>query len=207
MPSVTKRKSQHGFAMIEVLVTAVIIAIGLSGLGVLLMRAIQGTQDSSQHSQAMWIVQDFAGRIRANPIGARQETYETNAIPANYCKTRPNPVCASYFDNGNVVDPVDCTPADMANFDRWDMVCGMIIDLKPGDTGYNPEDVVFDAPAEFIVNPVLTSTCSKSHVSRISTPSLKVDCVQYLVTLTWSNRVSQGGVSRTSSYSTLVELN
>ncbi len=46
-------KPEHGFAMIEALVTALIVAIGVSGVGVLLMRAIQGTQDSAQLSQTL----------------------------------------------------------------------------------------------------------------------------------------------------------
>lgn len=77
------RNKQTGFAMIEIMVTVVIIAIAISGMGLLLLRAVQGTQDSAQLSQGMWIVQDYVGRIRANPDGAKGGFY-VNPFSPNY---------------------------------------------------------------------------------------------------------------------------
>ncbi len=197
---------QRGFALIEVLVTAVIVAIGVSGLGVLLMRAIQGTQDSAQHTQAMWIVQDFVGRIRANPIGARKEDYEFSATNVDFCgNARPDLICADYFEDGTDKNAAICTETPMAIFDIWVTVCGMTERLDPTEDGYNPEDNVFDSPSEFIINPVLTSECTQNHLTRISTTGGGLDCVQYEVTLNWDTRITDRVAS--NSYSMVVELN
>ncbi len=196
---------QRGFALIEVLVTAVIVAIGISGLGVLLMRAIQGTQDSAQHTQAMWIVQDFVGRIRANAIGARKGDYVLAATNASFCaNSRPAQICADYFD-GTPKAASNCTETPMAIFDTWVTVCGMTVRLDPNAAGYDPEDNIFDSPSEFIINPVLTSACTQNHLTRVSTSGGGLDCIQYVVTLNWDTRITDRVAS--NSYSMVVELN
>ncbi len=199
-------KRQHGFALIEVLVTAVIVAIGVSGLGVLLLRAIQGTQDSAQRTQAMWIVQDFVGRIRANSSGARKGDYVLAATTASYCaNSRPAQICAAYFD-GNAKVAANCTETPMATFDKWITVCGIEPALDPTATGYDIEDTVYDSPSKFIINPVLTSVCTLQHATRVSTSSGTPDCIQYSVTLSWNTRIADGGVG-SNSYNMVVELN
>ena len=190
-----KKTSQQGFAMIEVLVTAVIVAIGISGMGILLMRAIQGTQDSAQQSQAMWIVQDFVGRIRANSEGAKNGEYVVNG--AENCDSPPAAICADYNTASNKVESNVCTSTQMSTFDRWISVCGMT-----SNAGVDTASKVFDSPAEFVINPVLTSTCTLT----------QGDCVQYNVTLTWQTRIAKSSAESAerineNTYSMLLELN
>lgn len=186
---------QSGFAMMEVLVTAIILAIGISGMGVLLLRAVQGTQDSSQQSQAMWMVQDYVGRIRANPDAGRAGNYELNVLPN--CASKPAAVCAEHYDVVEV-PAVECSPAQMALFDQWITVCGL-------------DSSVYDSSADFISNPKLTSTCTRTSV-RSSSGSGLPDCVQYHVSLSWETKIKQGSdieSERTykNDYSMIVELN
>lgn len=199
-----KKTSQQGFAMIEVLVTAVIVAIGISGMGILLMRAIQGTQDSAQQSQAMWIVQDFVGRIRANSDGARRGDYVING--AENCDAPPAAICADYNTSATKVNSAICNSNQMSTFDRWISVCGMT-----SNTGANANSKVFDSPAEFVVNPVLTSTCTNTS-TRVSTSSGQPDCIQYDVKLTWQTRIAKSSADAAerineNTYSMLLELN
>lgn len=187
---------QHGFAMVEVLVTAVILAIGISGMGVLLLKTIQGTQDNAQRSQGMWIVQDLVGRIRANPDGAKLNGYIVAANPN--CGSEPLKMCADYINNGVEVAGVDCEPLEMAAYDVWVTMCGF--DDPPAGS---PDDKIFDTPAEFVAAPVLTSTCNL--VSGTS-------CLQYTVDLTWTTRIAVGAAAaedriNKSSYTMVVELN
>lgn len=56
----------HGFSMIEVLVTIVILMIGLLGLAGLQARALSAQMESYQRSQALLLLKDMAGRINAN---------------------------------------------------------------------------------------------------------------------------------------------
>ncbi len=189
-------KTQRGFAMIEVLVTAVIIAIGVSGLGVLLMRAIQGTQDSAMQSQAMWIVQDFVGRIRANPVGAREGGYVVTGAVAD-CTVKPAAICADYYDNG-LINAATCNASEMAVFDKWISVCGLNNDI-------------YDSPSDFVVNPVLQSTCTLTS-ARVSTGTGLPDCVRYNIELEWDTRTVKSSTNAServqkNTYTTIVEVN
>jgi len=190
------KNAQHGFAMIEVLVTAVIIAIGVSGLGILLMRVIQGTQDSAQQSQAMWIVQDYVGRIRANSEGARRRDYVLS--DDTDCSTPPAAICAEYYKNGSEVAAVACSAPEMAEFDKWITVCGI-------------SSNIFDSPSDFVTNPKLSSSCTLLS-TRVSTDSGFADCVQYDVNLEWDTQIKKGSSVdanriQKNSYSMVVELN
>ena len=194
--SISKRK--NGFALVEVLVTAVIIAIGVSGLGILLMRVIQGTQDSAQQSQAMWMVQDFVGRIRSNADGARRGDYVLAVTDATFCDNPPSRICAEYYDSGAEVPAKDCDPTQMATFDKWITVCGIA-------------SSIYDSPADFVVNPRLASSCSLT-IPRVSTIKGTPDCIQYEVTLTWDTRITKASKEASeriqkNTFSTVVELN
>lgn len=190
-------KKETGFAMIEVMVTVAIITIGVSGMGMLLMRAIQGTHDSAQQSQAMWIVQDFVGRMRANPEGARAKMYELSPADVD-CNNRPA-ICAEIFEAGAEVPAQNCTnPNDMAIFDNWISTCGL-------------DDNIYDSPSDFIVNPELTSTCTNTS-TRVSTVTNQPDCIQYQVNLTWDTKITKGSTDvaervNQNNFSMIVEFN
>jgi type IV pilus assembly protein PilV len=62
------RSSRHiaGFAMIEVMVTVVIVAFGLLGIAGLISRSFMMEVEGTQRTQAMLLLQDMASRIEAN---------------------------------------------------------------------------------------------------------------------------------------------
>jgi len=186
---------QHGIAMTEVLVSAVIMAIGISGLGILLLQALQGTQDSAQQSQAIWMVQDYAGKIRANGAGARRGGYALSTQPD--CAIEPA-ICADHLDrSGDPADAADCGPDTMATYDTWITMCGL-------------EDGIYDSPADFLVNSQMTSTCTLQHASRSTNETTGAnDCIQYTVGITWDIRDNKdaSNTDSTKTYSLVVELN
>lgn len=57
-----------GFTLLEVLITVVIVALGLLGLGALHVRAMRDTTNAYLRSEATILTQDMADRIRANPV-------------------------------------------------------------------------------------------------------------------------------------------
>lgn len=205
MPTVNEIKNQSGFAMIEVLVTAVVVAIGISGMGVLLLKSLQGTQDNAQRSQAMWIVQDFAGRIRANTVGARAGHYVVTQNPD--CDVVPDKICADHRDDDdNLVEGAVCDSEgyrendgdEMATYDKWITACG------------TNEDI-YTSPADFMANPQLTSRCIQTS-TRISTPTGNQDCIRYQIDFTWDTRIQQSADNATdrvftNTYSEVVEIN
>ena len=77
-----------GFTLIEVLVTFLIIAIGLLGLGALQVNTMNDQFEANQRAYATWLVDDMASRIRSNTADA---------------------VAGAYFGTTNVTD---CRAAD-----------------------------------------------------------------------------------------------
>ncbi|MFT6153633.1 MAG: type IV pilus modification protein PilV [Bermanella sp.] len=196
MPLNTPQR-QSGFAMLEALITSVIVAIGLSGVGVLLLKSVHSTQDSAQQTQAVWIVQDFVGRIRANSEGARNGQYvvdnDANTID---CDTLVTKMCAAHFieddDKSTSNTIADCDSNEMATFDKWITACDI-------------NDEIYDSPSDFIANPVLLSTCTLTEI-------VTDLCYQYQVQLTWDTTLVKGSSvaaerTNTNSYSIVVEVN
>jgi len=188
--SIKRSSKQNGFAMMEALITAIIVAIGVSGVGVLLLRSVQATQDSSQQSQAMWIVQDFVGRLRANSPAAKSGAYIGSTTTVG-CANQPT-MCASYNNNGtNTEVTATCSPDVMAAYDSWITVCGL-------------DNTAFDTPSDFIVNPSLNSTCSLRDASN--------SCIQYNITFSWDTKLKKGNTdstlrTNTNDYTMIVEVN
>ncbi|WP_071871944.1 type IV pilus modification protein PilV [Atopomonas hussainii] len=116
----TVNQHQAGASLIEVLVALLIFTIGLLGFAALQLSALQNTSDSAQRSQATWVLQDLAERIRANPQAAITE-YTTGAVctdlPAKICSDHINPI------SGNKVNAEACSATEMATFDRWEAQC------------------------------------------------------------------------------------
>ncbi|HKA45906.1 MAG TPA: type IV pilus modification protein PilV [Burkholderiales bacterium] len=63
-----KRNSlrQRGFTMIEILVTIVIVAVGVLGLGAMHLRVQQAEMEAYQRIQALTLLSDMVDRINAN---------------------------------------------------------------------------------------------------------------------------------------------
>lgn len=204
-------KHQSGFAMIEVMVTVVIIAIGISGMGLLLLRALQGTQDSAQLSQAMWIVQDYVGRIRANPDGARGGFYRMDSNNINCTTDIPTLLCADTYKQtgginttGSLSPSVDCSvnPAvnPMAKYDTWASTCSFHSGLAS----------LYDSPSNFIASKRLEVTCIQG--TKINTFTNEKECIEYTVTLSWKTKTTKESTvnsERTydNEYSAVVGLN
>jgi len=111
---------ERGSSLIEVLITLLIFSIGMLGMAALQLNALQGTSDSAQRSQATWILQDIAERIRANPQGTAANyaaAPDCTAVPANRCADYYNP------EAGAKVNASSCSAAQMAAFDRWEAQC------------------------------------------------------------------------------------
>jgi len=173
-------QSQNGFAIIEIIVTVLIVTVAVSGMGLLLLRAVQSTQDTSQQSQAMWIVEDYVGRLRANVEGAKGSFYVLNPEDID-CQSPPENLCAETYSSDAEVAAADCSfdrnsPGEnkMAEFDNWISTCGLNTDT-------------YDSPSDFVVNPQLTSECSNTD-TRSTNYTGNNDCIEYLVTLKWQTK-------------------
>jgi type IV pilus assembly protein PilV len=87
------KPANGGFALLEVLITLLIVLVGLLSLAGLQAKMVLVNRDSMQRSQAILLLQDMASRIKAN----RSQT-------ANYVTTSPLGVQTSIHFN-----PSDCS--------------------------------------------------------------------------------------------------
>lgn len=94
---------QQGFALVEVLVTIIIMALGLLGMANLQANGVRQNGSSLLRTLAAQQAYDMADRIRANPAGVTLGSYN------NLSGTGTNPDCQANT----------CTPAQLANYDKY----------------------------------------------------------------------------------------
>lgn len=80
-PGASTRAQQRGISLIEVLVAVVIFSIGLVGLAGLLLMASRSNQAAFVRTQVVFLVNGMADRMRANPIGVWNASYNGNTYP------------------------------------------------------------------------------------------------------------------------------
>lgn len=68
-------RRQRGATLVEVLVTAVIISVGLLGVAALHLTSLRHSTDSNHRSKATWFANDIIERMRANKTAAENGEY------------------------------------------------------------------------------------------------------------------------------------
>ena len=99
-----------GFALVEVLVAVVVLAIGLLGLAGLHATGFRDNHGAFVRTQATYAVNDLADRMRANRAAAIAGNYEVGSAPA-----APTFDCVTNFTGTS--SPGLCNPAEMATAD------------------------------------------------------------------------------------------
>jgi len=111
--SINNYKHQHGFTMIEVLIAAVVLGVGLLGLAALQAQSLQFNYSAYQRSQANLLAYDMIDRMRANlpEVVAGNYAQGFNVGPTS------NTNCQMVGAN--------CSSADMAAFDVTEWECSL----------------------------------------------------------------------------------
>lgn len=127
-----RTQKQHGFTLIEILITVVILAVGLLGLAGLVLEGMRNNQGAYLRTQASILAYDMADRMRANKERAADyAAFSTDGA------TTTLPACAT--------DSAGCTPAGQAQVDlvEWTrQIRGVGSDmvLLPGGVGTIAQD-------------------------------------------------------------------
>lgn len=108
--SINKYKKQSGFSLLEVLISLLIIAIGLIGLGGLQVASLKGATNAHSRTIATMYATELADRMRANPQGVQGGFYDDPVT----CSGTPACRRTTY-----------CSPQDIAKFDVREVTCGM----------------------------------------------------------------------------------
>lgn len=70
------RKSTKGFTLIEILIAALVLGIGILGLATLMLTSLKSDQSAFYRSVASTLAYDMADRIRQNRDGAEAGRYD-----------------------------------------------------------------------------------------------------------------------------------
>jgi type IV pilus modification protein PilV len=147
MNSAIKLHRCRGMTLVEVLIAALIIGIGLLGVAALQVTALQGASNANFRSRAIDLSGSLADRIRSNLT--MLETYAPTTPPTLNCAERPDPYCAS-VPGVSEADP--CSATQMAEFDLWEIRCRVSAELPGADLQVNcPDGCAATSPMEITV--------------------------------------------------------
>ena len=137
--SMNQPRQQHGFTLLEVLVTLVIFAFGMLGVAGLQVVSLANMDSAQNRSVAALKASEMAERMRANAGTA----YSGVTAADNKCRT-------AHYSNRNAT-PDNCTPAKLAADDLWDWSQELAARLPSGKgtvcIDSTPNDGAPDAPA------------------------------------------------------------
>lgn len=107
-------KKQNGLNLLEVLVAAFLISLGLLGMAGLQVKSFRATHNSYQMQQATQLAHELLERMRSNRSAVLAGSYKINAVAATYCT---NPLAFSCQTN-------TCNATQMALDDMYRVMCG-----------------------------------------------------------------------------------
>ncbi len=106
------KKTQHGFSMIEVLVSLLVIGVGLLGLSGLQIASVKGTNNAHSRNVATNLAMELSERMRANP----------NAIDAGFYE---NDINCYINEPSQCKTAAFCSPQQVARIDVQEIMCGV----------------------------------------------------------------------------------
>ena len=172
----TLRERQQGMSLIEVLVAVLVFSIGLIGLAGMLIIAAQANRGAYLRTQASFLAQAMADRMRANLGGVWSGGYDSGSYPI----AGAPPDCAS---------AAGCSPAQVARRDQlhWSRQLAQFlpqataaIDCRPAASG----SAIAATPS--ILRPPYSGTCS--------------------LTLTWvEHSLARGGMPAAQTFATVFQ--
>ena len=110
-----RKTSQSGFSLIEVMIAAVILSIGILGVAGLQIVSLKGTHQSYMKDQAANLVHELTERMHSNKQAVINGSYVIDSNTYN-CTTATLPACIGSGAN--------CNSADVANYDLNTLICG-----------------------------------------------------------------------------------
>lgn len=118
----------QGFTLIEVMITAFILAVGLLGVAGMQVVGVKETQNSYFRTQADMLVRDLAEKMKANRYGAKPDTEIYVQSPLN--GYRFDGIPGSAVDCSN-----DCNASTMVSYDLYQWSQAIINSGLPNGVG------------------------------------------------------------------------
>lgn len=103
---------QSGLNLVEILVAALILSVGLLSLAGLQVASLKSTQNATQKQQVSFMIHELFERMRANRDAVINGDYNTTAVD-----------CSAGLTKSCTASTV-CTAADIATYDLFTVQCG-----------------------------------------------------------------------------------
>lgn len=172
---VTRLHHRAGFALLEVLISFVVLAFGMLGIAGLLLTSHKANASSYIRQQAIQSMSNMADRIRAN--GAAAGGYAIDNTSSNIIPSVPNVICSG---------TTACSPSQLSAYDVWDWLDNDLAKRLPAGrgainvqaNGSNTNVTVTitvqwdDAPAQRVLGSSAASPASPPNLSRMSIQTL-----------------------------------
>ncbi len=110
------KTSQQGITLLESLVALMVLSIGLLGTAHLMATGIKQSNNSFARTQATYLAENIAERMRANPEAIANMNYDGF--------DSSNVDCATTVTSCEGSSPASCTFAQLATFDTFQASCG-----------------------------------------------------------------------------------
>lgn len=127
MVRILKNKNRHsGFAMMEVLMTILVISVGALGLAGLQLASMKYNKDAAIRTKATSVALELSDRMRANLAGVRAGSYNQDngyAAAKSALAGITAPGCGTSSD---------CTSAQLANLDLKEWETSILATLPQG---------------------------------------------------------------------------
>ena len=119
-----KERQNKGSSLLEVLIAAVILGIGLLGISALQLTSLQAAGNAEYRSRASDFACSLAERMRSNkPAASHYLTSSVTADNSDYCQRLPPEICSMGLTNVDAADISICTAEQLARYDLWEIRC------------------------------------------------------------------------------------
>ncbi|MBC7574139.1 MAG: type IV pilus modification protein PilV [Herminiimonas sp.] len=169
-------RTAAGFALIEVMVTFLILGVGMLGIAGMLLTAQKSNTSSYAKQQAVQSAYDIVERIRANRLSAINGSYNVNNLTttgAASVPAAPSPDCGA----------ASCTATQIVTYDLWYWLANDLAQLPNGSgaittavSGANTLLTITvqwdDAPAQSKLGGASQSASAQPNLARFSVQTL-----------------------------------
>jgi len=196
-----QQNNSRGIAMIEVLVTMIILSIGLLGLAGLQLTGMRSVNSASMKTTAAVLIDDIAERMRANPDAVDNNKFIDVDSASNIdCSAAPAQYCSEYYDSGtsSVVAAASCNSNELADYDINAWFCGTLTSTGGAPTG---------GVQSVLPQPTATITCTDIDPPSGADADPCTDGSPHTITLSWNElNPNRSGSSDTVTQSIAITI-
>jgi type IV pilus assembly protein PilV len=190
---------RKGFGLVEALITMAIISVGILLYAGIQVKNLREQRNLQQRNAASMLVNDLAGRMRANPNNLQQYNISTNASNSSYINSYIGGSLATALSNNTNctggANNVACTPSQMALQDLYEW--HTLVTSATYNLLRNPQWIVcVDSTPSTTSSTPATSSCD--NVFNTTTPTLVIKL--------WWDEINNDGSISTTSYPRVVSV-